>query len=205
MARSYLRAPVMDLCLFIIPVIHSVPGSETGVFPTILDNYKIFSLWKLPLPLFFPSSVSNSLYPLWNFSFCSAHFKIFRDFPGGRVVKNPPANAGDTGSSPGPGRSHMPWSNEAHAPQLLSLCSRAREPQLLSPSATTTEICAPKSPCSATREATAMRSPRTTTKSSPCSPQLEKAHAQQQRPNAAKRERKQASKLSNLVHLIWTI
>ena len=42
-----------------------------------------------------------------------------RDFPGGAVVKNPPAavvknppaNAGDTGSSPGPGRSHMPWSN----------------------------------------------------------------------------------------------
>ena len=33
-----------------------------------------------------------------------------RDFPGGAVVKNPPANAGDTGSSPGPGRSHMPWS-----------------------------------------------------------------------------------------------
>ena len=33
------------------------------------------------------------------------------DFPGGTVVKNPPANAGDTGSSPGPGRSHMPRSN----------------------------------------------------------------------------------------------
>ena len=32
-----------------------------------------------------------------------------RDFPGGAVVKNPPANTGDTGSSPGPGRSHMPW------------------------------------------------------------------------------------------------
>ena len=31
--------------------------------------------------------------------------------PGGAVVKNPPANAGDTGSSPGPGRSHMPRSN----------------------------------------------------------------------------------------------
>ena len=30
-----------------------------------------------------------------------------RDFPGGAVVKNPPANAGDTGSNPGPGRSHM--------------------------------------------------------------------------------------------------
>ena len=35
----------------------------------------------------------------------------FWDFPGGTVVKNPPANAGDTGSSPGPGRSHMPRSN----------------------------------------------------------------------------------------------
>ena len=32
-------------------------------------------------------------------------------FPGGAVVKNPPANAGNRGSSPGPGRSHMPWSN----------------------------------------------------------------------------------------------
>ena len=35
----------------------------------------------------------------------------FWGFPVGTVVKNPPANAGDTGSSPGPGRSHMPWSN----------------------------------------------------------------------------------------------
>ena len=48
------------------------------------------------------------------------------------MVKNPPANAGDTGSSPGPGRSHMPRSN------------KAREPQLLSPHAATTEACAPR-------------------------------------------------------------
>ena len=32
-------------------------------------------------------------------------------FPGGAVVKNPPANAGDMSSRPGPGRSHMPQSN----------------------------------------------------------------------------------------------
>ena len=32
-------------------------------------------------------------------------------FPGGAVVENLPASAGDTGSSPGPGRSHMPQSN----------------------------------------------------------------------------------------------
>ena len=31
-------------------------------------------------------------------------------FTGGPVVKNPPANAGDTGSIAGLGRSHMPWS-----------------------------------------------------------------------------------------------
>ena len=34
-----------------------------------------------------------------------------RGFPGGAVVENPPANAGDTGSIPGPGRSHMLRSN----------------------------------------------------------------------------------------------
>ena len=34
-----------------------------------------------------------------------------RGFPGGTVVENLPANAGDTGSSPGLGRSHMPRSN----------------------------------------------------------------------------------------------
>ena len=30
-----------------------------------------------------------------------------RDLPGGAVVKNPPANAGDTGSMPAPGSSHV--------------------------------------------------------------------------------------------------
>ena len=34
-----------------------------------------------------------------------------RGFPGGAVVENLPANAGNTGSSPGLGRSHMPQSN----------------------------------------------------------------------------------------------
>ena len=32
-------------------------------------------------------------------------------FPGGTVVENLPANAGDMGLSPGLGRSHMLWSN----------------------------------------------------------------------------------------------
>ena len=36
---------------------------------------------------------------------------MFQVFPGGAVVENLTANAEDTGSIPGPGRSHMPQSN----------------------------------------------------------------------------------------------
>ena len=43
-----------------------------------------------------------SLY-MWNLK------KGYRGFPGGSVVRTLPANAGDMGSSPGLGRSHMPW------------------------------------------------------------------------------------------------
>ena len=38
-------------------------------------------------------------------------FEGIEDFPGGAVVKNPPANAGDRGPIPGPGGSHMLRSN----------------------------------------------------------------------------------------------
>ena len=86
-------------------------------------------------------------------------------FPGGAVVENLPANAGDAGSSPGLGRSHMPRSNWAREPQLLSL----RVWSL----------------CSATREAVIVRGPRTAMKSGPRLPQLEKALAQKLRPNTA--------------------
>ena len=103
---------------------------------------------------------------------------MHRDYPGGAVVKNPPANAGDIGSSPGLGRSHMQRSNKAHAPQLLSLCSRACEPQLLKPACLEPVLC--------NKRSHHKRNPRTATKSGPCSLQLEKARAQQQRPNAAK-------------------
>ena len=81
------------------------------------------------------------------------------------MVENLPANAGDTGSSPGLGRSHMPWSNWAREPQLLSLRIWSL--------------------CSATREAMIMRGPRTVMKSGPHLPQLEKALVQKRRPNTA--------------------
>ena len=41
----------------------------------------------------------------------SSYKKPLRGFPGGTVVESLPANAGDAGSSPGLGRSHMPRSN----------------------------------------------------------------------------------------------
>ena len=40
-----------------------------------------------------------------------SELKAFKDFPGGAVVKDLPANAGDMGSSPGWERSHMLRSN----------------------------------------------------------------------------------------------
>ena len=50
--------------------------------------------------------------PPVSFSFFSFFFNSHsKGFPGGTVVKNPPAKAGDTGSSSGLGRSHMPRSN----------------------------------------------------------------------------------------------
>ena len=81
------------------------------------------------------------------------------------MVENLPANAGDTGSSPGLGRSHMPRSDYAREPQLLSLCVWSL--------------------CSATREAVIVRGPRTAMESGPHLPQLEKALAQKRRPNTA--------------------
>ena len=38
-------------------------------------------------------------------------YKKILDFSGGAVDKNPPANAGDTGSVSDLGRFYMPWSN----------------------------------------------------------------------------------------------
>ena len=82
------------------------------------------------------------------------------------MVESLPADAGDTGSGPGLGRSHMARSNWAREPQLLSLHVWSL--------------------CSATREAAIVRGPRIAMKSGPRSPQLEKALAQRRGPNTAK-------------------
>ena len=98
-------------------------------------------------------------------------------FPGGSVV-NSPAIAGDMGSNPGPGRFHMPQSNQAHTPQLLSLCSRAQEPRLLKP------MC-PRAPPPQQEKPLQWQARALQVESSPYSLELEKALMEQQRPNTA--------------------
>ena len=85
------------------------------------------------------------------------------------MVEDLPANAGDAGSGPGLGGSHMPRSNWAREPQLLSLNVWSL--------------------CSATREAAIVRGPRTAMKSGPHLPQQEKALTQKRRPNTSKNKK----------------
>ena len=109
--------------------------------------------------------------------------KIYKQgFPGGAVVENLPVNAGDTGSSPGLGRSHMPRSSWACEPQLLSL----RVWSL----------------CPATGGAAIVEGRRTAMKSGPCTamksgprlPQLEKALARTEDPTQPKINNKKINK-----------
>ena len=111
--------------------------------------------------------------------------RVFWAFLGGSVVKNSPANAGHTGSILPTRWSHKPQSNEAQGSQLLSLCSRAREPQLLRLRAAITEARVLWSLCSK-REATARASPGTTTREQPRFAATREKLAQQQRPSTAK-------------------
>ena len=109
-----------------------------------------------------------------NGSFFTSAFQISleniscRDFPGGAMVKNLPANAGDTGSRPGLEDPTCRGATKPASHNYWACAPRARALQ---------------------QEATAIRSPNTATNSSPRSPQLEIARAQQWRPNTAKNKK----------------
>ena len=83
--------------------------------------------------------------------------------------KNPPANAGDTGSITDLGRSHMPQDNQAHAPQLL-------KPMSLQPMLHNKRTHYSEKPTYTIKALAPL---------GPCWTQLEIAHVQQ-RPSAAK-------------------
>ena len=107
--------------------------------------------------------------------------KTYQGFPCGSVVKSSPAKAGDMGSVPGRGRSHMPSGNSACAPQLLSLCSRALEPQLL-----LEHTCHNYCSLHTLEKPLQWAAHTPQLESSPLSSQLWKAYAQQRRLSAAK-------------------
>ena len=110
-----------------------------------------------------------------------------RHFSSGAVVKNPLAKAGDMGLSPGLGRSHMPRSHKARAPQLLSLRSRAHEPQIVKPAGLEPMLCNKRSHDN--------EKPAHHNEEQPPLPQLEKACMQQQRPNADKNKFKKEKEI----------
>ena len=87
-------------------------------------------------------------------------------FPGGQIIKNLLCNSGDVGSNPGLGKFHMSPENQAPVPQPLK--------------PTQSRLCAPQEK-PLQWEVHALQLER-----GPCSLQLEKALAQQWRPNTAK-------------------
>ena len=78
--------------------------------PSLSTGLNKAPLWQLDLRTSIPgASPCVHLSSLW------LHHSLVkiatRGFPGGAAVESLPASAGDTGSSPGLGRSHMPRSN----------------------------------------------------------------------------------------------
>ena len=129
----------------------------------------------------------------------------YRNFPGGPVVKNPPSNAGDTGSIPG-GGTKIPHAAGQLSPcvtttELTCLNERAHLPPTTEPTHARAHV--PWSLRTTTRERKTCtpqvgRSLRTTTKSPRCN---ERSHMPQWRPSvpqlrpdaAKKNERKNLS------------
>ena len=83
-----------------------------GVLPgelSVVDGSYLLGLWQChpsPHP------------PIWPMIDRFRYIKFLRGSSGGSVAKNLSANAGNMGSVPGLGRSHMPQSNQAWEPQL---------------------------------------------------------------------------------------
>ena len=114
-----------------------------------------------------------------------------RDFPRGTVDKNPPAKTGDTGSTPGLARSHMPRSNYSRLPQLLNLCCKACGPQLPKPACLGPTLCNKRSHCHARTPQLESRPPLAATR---------EGQAQQQRPSTAKNNLKNKQPRGQVPH-----
>ena len=92
------------------------------LYSLVLHNYVIFqSKVTIEVSSGFTSSCLCNLGKLYNVHFRNEETEVLKwtlkkkkttwDFPGGLAVKNLSANAGDMGSIPGLGRSHIPQGN----------------------------------------------------------------------------------------------
>ena len=97
--------PIMNMLLHWMVSYRSL-GS--AYFSSILFIPFCSSCWIISSDLFWYNEYIWILTPS---SWHKALKMLGQGFPGGAVVENLPANAGDTGSCPGLGRSHMPRSN----------------------------------------------------------------------------------------------
>ena len=70
------------------------------------------------------------------------------DFPGAPVAEKPPADARDTGSTPGPGKPHTPWHSYASKTRLLMLGARVPPRSRKTPHAVA-QLCQRKPPANA--------------------------------------------------------
>ena len=93
-SKAFLDQPLMGKCLCLLPV-HSFCFPSKHLSCVLLLNTQ---RKKWPLQYITRSRYKNGSLGLG----C---------FPGGSVVKNPPANAGDMGWIPDLGTSHIPWRN----------------------------------------------------------------------------------------------
>ena len=102
--RDTSRPPPRDLQPQCLPAglgCHGLKNPREPAWPEQGGEGRLGRERKCPVSTVFPSLVDTD----------AIKNLVYRDFPGGAVVENLPANAGDTGSSPGLGGSHMPRSN----------------------------------------------------------------------------------------------
>ena len=118
------RQEMSDTAALQLPALHST-GGRAGTVTTIYSTAPLGTqsdilesiTGQVPTASYKPTCPKLGTFRLLKAALDSAALRIkLKGFPGGAVVESLPANAGDTGSSPGLGRSHVPRSNWAREP-----------------------------------------------------------------------------------------
>ena len=112
----YLIVLIIETALFFLPKSLGLQDLSTPtrdwiwVLARKVQSPDHWTTKRIPTSPYFRYSHLEQVEVMWN-NVCSLFQKNTKGFPGDSVVKNPPGNAREAGSIPGPGRFHMPWSN----------------------------------------------------------------------------------------------